>query len=254
MSVTETDIQPKKRGWIHEIISTVVYPLLAVLAVYSFLYQPFRIPSGSMVDTLLVGDYVWVNKFAYGYSRHSLPLSPKIFDGRIWGGMPERGDVIVFKLPADNATDYIKRLVGLPGDRIQMIKGVLHINGAPVKLEFLGEEDVSEDYGSVKRYKRYRETLPNGVVHEILRWQGDTSAPNDTAEFLVPEGHFFFMGDNRDSSQDSRFLDKVGYVPYENLVGRADLIFPSIDSSARWFEVWYWPGAIRWSRLFHPVR
>lgn len=251
----------KKRGWFHEIISTFVYPLLLVLGVYSFLFQPYRIPSSSMVDTLLVGDFVWVTKFSYGYSKHSIPFSPNLFEGRIWGAEPTRGDVIVFKLPRDNSTDYIKRLIGLPGDRVQVIEGRLYINGEAVKTELQGEIEVPSETGrSSERVVKYRETLPNGVSYDILRVAGGKSQlgldPNNTDEYVVPEGHYFFMGDNRDNSVDSRWpiSNGVGYVPYENLVGRADRVFPSWDSSqADWYEVWKWPLAIRWDRLFQAI-
>jgi signal peptidase I len=262
----------RKRGLIHEFISTFVYPVLAVVAVYSFFYQPFRIPSGSMVDTLLVGDYVWVNKFAYGYSKHSIPFSPPVMQGRVWSGEPKRGDVIVFKFPPDNSTDYIKRLVGLPGDRVQVKQGTLWINGEPVKEELVGEINYTyrEDDGRIRelRGRKFRETLPGGVTHMIIKsyeWDsGYSRDANNTPEYVVPAGHYFMMGDNRDSSTDSRFdqtLDLprsndlvrtagVGMVPFENLVGRADMIFPTSDGSARWWALWEWPGAIRWDRLF----
>ena len=251
----------KKRGWFHEIVSTFVYPLALVLGVYSFLFQPFRIPSASMVDTLLVGDFVWVTKFSYGYSKHSIPFSPDLFDGRIWGSEPELGDVVVFKLPRDNSTDYIKRVVGLPGDRVQMIGGVLHLNGEAVQTEFVGEVMVPSESGrSTERLMKYRETLPNGVSHDILRVPGSRPQqgldPNNTEEYIVPEGHYFMVGDNRDNSIDSRWpkFNGVGYVPYENLVGRADRIFPSWDAAqTEWYEVWNWPMAIRWERLFQAI-
>ena len=266
MSLSDAPARKKPsraRGWIHEIISTLVYPLLAVLAVYTLLFQPFRIPSGSMVDTLLVGDFVWVSKFSYGYSRHSIPLSPPLFEGRIWGGQPERGDVIVFKLPRDNSTDYIKRLIGLPGDRVQVKDGFLYINGVAAPTEFVGEVDVPTETGSkaTERVLKYRETLPNGVTHFILHKKYDTGPRsgidgNNTPEYVVPEGHYFMMGDNRDNSVDSRWPieNGVGFVPYDNLVGRADLIFPSWDASeAEFWEVWNWPAAIRWDRLFQLI-
>ncbi|MCC6919718.1 MAG: signal peptidase I [Alphaproteobacteria bacterium] len=263
MSLSEVPSKTKKpaRGWLHEIVSTIVYPLALVLGVYTLLFQPFRIPSGSMIDTLLIGDFVWVSKFSYGYSKHSIPFSPDVFDGRIWGAEPTRGDVVVFKLPRDNSTDYIKRLIGLPGDKVQVIRGVLHINGQPVKMEYVGEVDVtSEGSGNYTRHtNKYLETLPNGVSHYILQ---DDRPPREgfdaqnTDVYVVPAGHYFFMGDNRDNSTDSRWPIEsgVGFVPYENLVGRADRIFPSWDSQkADWWEVWEWPFAVRWDRLLQPI-
>lgn len=253
--------QRKKRGWFHEIVSTFVYPLALVVGVYSLLFQPFRIPSASMVDTLLVGDFVWVTKFSYGYSKHSIPFSPDIFDGRIWGAEPKLGDVVVFKLPRDNSTDYIKRLVGLPGDRIQVKEGILYINGTAAKTELVGEIEVPTESGrATKTVLKYRETLPNGVSHYVLQEPGGRPSmgidPDNTDEYVVPPGHYFMMGDNRDNSVDSRWPTSsgVGYVPYENLVGRADRIFPSWDSAkADWYEVWNWPFAIRWDRLFQAI-
>ncbi len=258
MSLTETapsKKQRRKRGWIHEIVSTIVYPLALVLAVYSFIFQPFRIPSASMVDTLLIGDFVWVEKYAYGYSKHSIIFSPDLFEGRIGSSDPERGDVAVFKWPVDNSTDFIKRVIGLPGDRIQMKLGVLYINGVAAKTEYV--EDVDFEFydprlGGMSRMrgKKYRETLPNGVSHFILK-ETDGGRANNTEEFLVPAGTFFMMGDNRDNSEDSRFW---GPVKLENFVGRASRIFPSWDAAqAEWYEVWNWPMAIRWDRLFQSI-
>jgi signal peptidase I len=246
------EVTKRADGGLMEVVRVVVHALILALIVRTFLYQPFNIPSGSMKSTLLVGDYLFVSKFSYGFSRYSLPFGPPVFSGRIWGEMPERGDVVVFKLPRDNSTDYIKRVIGLPGDRIQMIDGLLHINGTPVKMERVDDYVETDAYGNKTSVKRYRETLPNGVAHYILDLQENGSADN-TREFLVPEGHLFMMGDNRDNSTDSRFLHHVGYVPYENLVGRAEILFFSIDESARAWEVWKWPTAIRWNRFFNSV-
>jgi len=229
-----------------EIIRTVGVALLIALVIRAFFFQPFNIPSGSMKPTLLIGDYLFVSKFSYGYSRHSLPFSPKLFSGRILASDPARGDVVVFKTPQDNRTDFIKRLVGLPGDRIQVLNSVLHINGTPVKRERI--EDFIERYpnGDVRRTPQYRETMPNGVSYNTLD-DGLTRVDN-TEEFRVPVNHYFMMGDNRDHSNDSRIA--VGYVPFENFVGRADVIFFSTDQTAGLFEFWRWPTATRWGRIF----
>ena len=229
-----------------EIIRTVGVALLIALVIRAFFFQPFNIPSGSMKPTLLIGDYLFVSKFSYGYSKHSLPFSPELFSGRILASDPERGDVVVFKTPQDNRTDFIKRLVGLPGDRIQVLNSVLHINGIPVQRKRI--EDFIERYpnGDVRRTPQYRETMPNGVSYNTLD-DGLTRVDN-TQEFRVPINHYFMMGDNRDHSNDSR-LD-VGYVPFENFVGRADVIFFSTDQSAGLFEFWRWPTATRWGRIF----
>ncbi|PHK96834.1 signal peptidase I [Pseudoroseomonas rhizosphaerae] len=246
----------KTGGWL-ESIKTVVYAGLIAVGIRTVAFEPFNIPSGSMIPTLLVGDYLFVSKYAYGYSRHSMPFSPELFQGRIFGSMPARGDVAVFKFPRDNSTDYIKRIVGLPGDRIQMRGGKLFLNGQEVPREGLGPYTVEGD-GPRMTVRRYRETLPASagaapVRHEILEASDDGHYDN-TAEFVVPPGHVFAMGDNRDNSLDSREMNAVGFVPVENLVGRAEMIFFSVDGSAAWWEVWAWPFAVRWDRLFSGVR
>jgi signal peptidase I len=195
----------------------------------TLLFQPFNIPAGSMMPTLRVGDYLFVSKYAYGYSRYTWPFSSAPFSGRIWGAEPARGDVVVFLLPKDNSTAYIKRVVGLPGDRIQMKQGLLYINGTPVARErlsdFVGEEPCGRDPKAGT--KRWRETLPNGVSYETLDCV-DNGFFDNTNVYTVPDGHFFMLGDNRDNSTDSRVLSAMGYVPLENIVGRAGMIFYSI--------------------------
>jgi signal peptidase I len=232
-----------------ETIKTMIYAVIIAVAVRTFLYEPFNIPSSSMEPTLLVGDYLFVSKYTYGYSKHSLPFSLGLFDGRIFEGVPERGDIAVFKFPKDNNTDYIKRIVGLPGDRIQMKLGRLYINDVEVPREPDGE--YYSVRGSCTPCKQYIETLPNGVKHHIVERSDDWSADN-TEEFVVPAGHYFGMGDNRDNSNDSRV--DVGYIPAENLVGRAEVIFFSTDQSAELWEFWKWPSATRWARLFDLIR
>jgi signal peptidase I len=240
-------------SWVLEALKTVVYALLIAIVIRTFLFQPFNIPSTSMEETLLVGDYLFVSKFSYGYSKHSFPYSPEVMGGRVWAAEPERGDVAVFRLPARPWEDYIKRVVGMPGDRIQMIDGVLHINGSPCKLERVDDFVQVTAYGE-ERVPRYRETLPNGVQYYVLDREPDKSGADNTQEFVVPPGHYFMMGDNRDNSNDSRIPESgVGFVPSENLVGRADIIFFSTDGSAQIWEVWKWPWAIRYGRFFHTI-
>ena len=196
------------------------------ILVRTFLFQPFNIPAGSMIPTLLIGDYFFVSKYAYGYSQFTWPFSSQPFAGRIWGSEPARGDVVAFYLPKDNSTVYIKRVVGLPGDRVQMIDGVLRINDVPVArqrlTDFSGEEPCGE--GASANTKRWRETLPNGVSYETLDCV-DNGFYDNTPVYTVPAGRYFMLGDNRDNSTDSRVLSAIGYVPLENLIGRAGMIF-----------------------------
>jgi signal peptidase I len=241
----------RKEGGIAETARVIVHALIIALVIRTFLFQPFNIPSASMERTLLVGDYLFVSKFSYGYSHFSLPFSPPLFSGRIWSASPQRGDVVVFRLPKDDSIDYIKRLIGLPGDHIQMIGGVLHINGEPVKRERI-EDFVGASRGGAP-VQRWRETLPNGVSFVTLKMV-DGGFKDNTEVYEVPPGHFFMMGDNRDNSTDSRFLNDVGYVPFENIIGRAQVIFFSIRGGEHAWEVWTWPWSVRWGRLLTLVR
>jgi signal peptidase I len=250
MSVTSGT--KRKEGGIAETGRVIFHALLIALVIRTFLFQPFNIPSGSMKATLLVGDYLFVSKYSYGYSHYSFPFSPPIFSGRIWSGTPERGDIVVFRLPKDDSTDYIKRVIGLPGDRIQMIDGVLHINEQPIQRERIEDFVETEEGSRTTRVKRWRETLPNGVSYTTLDLI-DNGFYDNTKVYEVPRGHYFMMGDNRDNSMDSRYKDAVGFVPYENFVGRADIIFFSIEPSTSFWEVWRWPLAIRWGRFFNLV-
>ncbi len=250
----EDIMDDQKNGSLGETIRTIAVAVLIAVVFRSFAFQPFNIPSESMVPTLLVGDYLFVSKYAYGYSRHSLPFSPPLFHGRLLEKPVERGDVAVFKLPRDGRTDYIKRIIGLPGDKIQMIDSVLYINGEAVKREHVDDYENGDPNVSVRRAAQYKETLPNGVSYMTLDLYGATDADN-TPVFEVPAGYYFAMGDNRDNSADSRLPMSrgVGLVPAENLVGRAEIITFSTDGNARLWEIWKWFGAMRFSRFFTSI-
>jgi len=235
-----------------EFFRTAVLAILLALFIRTFFFEPFNIPSGSMLPTLQVGDYLFVSKTSYGYSRYSFPLGLADFDGRVMEEKPLRGDVIVFKLPTNPSIDYIKRLVGMPGDRIQVIKGRLYINGDMVDREEVGLKRVEDPNGGNQTIREYIETLPGGIMHSIYE-ESDSEDLDNTPEYVVPAGHYFMMGDNRDNSRDSRVKNEVGFVPEENLVGRAQSLFFSIDQTANIFKPWTWFTAIRYSRIFNSV-
>jgi signal peptidase I len=243
----------KDENSLYESVKVIIQALLIAVVIRTLLFQPFNIPSGSLIPTLLVGDYLFVSKYSYGYSRHSLPFSPPLFEGRIFSSEPERGDIAVFKLPTDNSTDYIKRVIGLPGDTVQLIEGRLHINGEMVEREAAGTYRARDAFGRATEAPRYRETLPNGVSYYIIERDGDRGFWDNTELYEVPEGHFFMVGDNRDNSTDSRDLRAVGYVPLENFVGRAEIIFFSLEEGASGWRVWEWPLTVRWNRLFSGI-
>jgi signal peptidase I len=254
MRVTTTE-QKRKEGGFAETVRVVIHALIIAVVIRTFLFQPFNIPSGSMMATLLIGDYLFVSKYTYGYSRYSFPFSLPLFTGRdpILGKGPQRGDVVVFRLPRDDTTDYIKRVIGLPGDKIQMIDGLLHINGEPIKRERAEDFVGTEDGPGIKRIKRWKETLPNGKVYYTLDLV-DNSFYDNTPVYTVPADHYFMMGDNRDNSTDSRVLSQVGYVPIDNIVGRAEIIFFSVGEGEPAWKIWRWPWVVRWDRLFSIVR
>jgi signal peptidase I len=243
-------VRSRSKG-VWETARTLVYAVAIALAVRTFLFEPFNIPSGSMKPTLLVGDYLFVSKFAYGYSRHSLPFSLPLIEGRIFGSLPERGDIAVFKLPADDSTDYIKRIIGLPGDRLQVRDGVLYVNGEPVHREEVSAF-YDDDGSSNGPLHRFEESLSNGKTYQVLDLV-DRGSLDNTQVYTVPEGYVFAMGDNRDNSLDSR-VPSVGPVPVENLIGRAEILFFSTNGSARFWEIWNWPEAIRFHRLFRLIQ
>lgn len=232
--------------------------LAIVLCVQTFFFAPFYIPSGSMIPNLLVGDYLVVSKYTYGFSNHSFPLGRFLPDfGRIFSyHSVQRGDVVVFKNPQDTPSEdyYIKRVVGLPGDSIRLEKGVLYINNKPYPLEYKGPyREVAEVQGKTVSAYRYTQPLPLTHYQVIKHERPGKPLLDNTPTYEVPKNHYFFMGDNRDRSLDSRFLHDVGYIPHTHLVGRAELIFFSVNGKARWWESWKWPQSIRWGRFFQKV-
>jgi signal peptidase I len=245
-----------RREGLAEAGKTILIALALALGIKTFLFQPFSIPSSSMEGTLEVGDYLVVSKYSYGYSRYSLPFSESLPQfGRVWRGSVARGDVAVFRFPPDPTHDYIKRVVGLPGDRVQIRGGVLVLNGRPSQMTAAGSALVSCPDGK-RRATLYRETLSGGASYVIAHCYPPGSL-EDTQEFRVPAGHYFVLGDNRDNSRDSRISSLefgVGFVPEENLVGRAQVIFFSTDGSAGPLQFWRWPFAIRFDRLFDGVQ
>jgi len=258
--------EEKEKDDFVELLKAMVFAAVIALGIRTFLFEPFNIPSASMYPSLLIGDYLFVEKYAYGYSRYSFPLGLVRFDGRVMEDRPKTGDVIVFRKPTDTSVDYIKRLIGLPGDTVQMKEGRLYINDEMVKREWLGTEQRNDGYNN-NLYQKYRETLPNGVEH-IIYELSDNDNYDNTPKYVVPEGHYFMMGDNRDGSLDSRAQGEVGFVPAENLVGRAAWIFYSTDGigdkcdrdgifgamksvGCKFIE---WPKAVRYSRMFRRVR
>ena len=245
--------KPKPSGLL-ETVKTIIYAGLIAIGIRTVAFEPFNIPSASMEPTLLVGDYLFVSKYTYGYSRFSLPLSPNIFNGRILGRYPDRGDVVVFKFPHDTDTNYIKRVVGLPGDRVQVTHGQLLLNGAPVPKKAEGKFLAVDEERREVLSNFWQETFPDGNTHDILT-QTDEGFANNTPEYKVPDGYVFCMGDNRDNSLDSRFMTGmgVGFVPFENLVGKAQFLFFSFDAKYPLWEIWEWPFEIRWNRLLHGI-
>ena len=263
-----------QEGGIGETVKVVVQALLIALVVRTFLFQPFNIPSGSLIPTLLIGDYLFVSKYSYGYSKYSFPdLSGSVADllhvarppdyrdmmsGRFLATPPKRGDIAVFKTPLDNSTDFIKRVIGLPGDKIQVMHARLFINGQIVPREATQSITTKDRFGKDVEVPTYNETLPGGVTHKIIQLEGDDGGmASNTDVYTVPPGEFFMMGDNRDNSLDSRVPVEqggVGYVPFENFVGRAELIFFSIREDTPIWQFWRWPTDVRWNRLFTLVR
>jgi len=250
--MTEQTEKQRKFPW-DENIRTILIAILLAVTFRSCAYEPFHIPSGSMKSNLLVGDYLFVSKFTYGYSRYSFPFGFPIFEGRIFEDKPQRGDIVVFRLPRNPRIDYIKRIIGLPGDTVQVKEGIVYVNGKALPREPLDTYTDDENPFDVKSIPRLHETLPEGKIITILKERFNSGVDN-TIVYKVPEGKYFMMGDNRDNSRDSRFLSEVGYVPEENIVGRAEFIFFSTDGSAAWLNPFSWFTAMRYDRLFTHVK
>ena len=251
--MSDKPIEKKKESkpW-DDNIRTVFIAFLLALLFRSVAFEPFHIPSGSMKNTLMIGDYLFVSKFSYGYSRFSFPLGLPDFDGRILEfEKPKRGDIVVFRVPTNTHVDFIKRIMGLPGDKIQVKEGIVYINGNALKRDPLPDETDYTDNHTAKSISAYAETLPEGKVIHILKQYNKGDGPaDDTQVYEVPPDHYFMMGDNRDNSRDSRYLDEVGFVPAQNIVGRASIIFFSIDGTATTANPVSWFTALRVNRFF----
>jgi len=233
-----------------ESLKTIFIAIIIALLIRSFIFEPFNIPSGSMKPNLLVGDYLFVTKWSYGYSKHSLPFSLPIIKGRIFYNEPKRGDIAVFKTPEDNRTDYIKRIIGLPGDEIIVINGIVFLNNKALPKIQIGNFKEKNSRGQTIEIIQFKEILMKKNYNTLdLLVNG---IADNTNTFKVPSDHFFVMGDNRDNSQDSRFKN-IGFIPKSNLVGKARIIFFSLENS-RFFELWKWPNAIRYSRIFSKIK
>ena len=240
------------KNFFKENLKTLFYALVIAILIRSLFIQPFYIPSSSMEPNLLVGDRLFVTKYSYGYSKHSFPFSPSIFKGRILFNEPKRGDVVVFKTPADNRTDYIKRLIGLPGDKIQFIDENLYINNSEILKSRLSNNDKIFCGSNIIDVLTFEEVLPNNKKYQTVYLKNNTFRNSD--KFEVPEDYYFFLGDNRDCSKDSRFLTSVGYVHKDNLVGKAQFIFFSSDRSVgSIFSFWKWNKSIRLDRFFKKI-
>lgn len=236
---------------LYETVVVIVQALIIALVFRTVLYQPFSIPTASMQSTMMIGDYFLTSKYTWGYGRYSLPMGIIPFNGRIFGREPDRGDIAVFH-NGPSGEEYVKRIIGLPGDRIQVTEGILHINGVAVKRELQGRSEDTDSRGVTVPVNVYTETLPNGVTHTIQEIS-DNGPLDNTTEYVVPAGHYFMMGDNRDRSQDSRVLSAVGYVPFGNLIGKAEVRFFSIKDNIPPWQIWQWPANIRLDRMFQSV-
>lgn len=254
-TASNDNTKPKATKPKNDFIKTIVLAVALAVTVRSLAFEPFHIPSGSMKSNLLIGDYLFVSKYSYGYSRYSFPFGIPFFSGRVLGSEPKRGDVVVFRFPPQPNIDYIKRLIGLPGDRIQVKEGIVYINGKQLPRQQIDEFSDVTSGNMVQTIPRFTETLPDGKVITILKQKNIDDEANNTPEYIVPEGKYFMMGDNRDNSRDSRFMDNtgVGFVPAENLVGRAEIIWFSTDGSSSYLNPISWFSALRTDRFFKKI-
>lgn len=244
-------MENNKGSWLNELLRTIIVAGCIALVFRVFLFAPFTIPSSSMVPGLLVGDFLFVSKYSYGYSNLSTTMGLLPWTGRVFASTPQRGDVVVFKLPRDGSTDYIKRLVGLPGDRVQMKEGRLYINGDVVPRTPIPQLAEVESTHPSEDAIDYVERFPEGTRH-IIRENGDDYKTDNTQEFVVPPRNYFMMGDNRDNSADSR-TEVVRFVPEDNLVGRAERLFFSMREGTSFWQLWKWPSEVRWERVMKPI-
>lgn len=249
--MSEATDRKAKGSELRETIVVIIEALVIALIFRTFLFQPFSIPTASLQPTLMIGDYVIASKYTWGYGQYSFPLGLVPINGRILGREPNRGDIAVFK-PVPQTDNYIKRVIGMPGDSIQMIDGILNINGEPVERELVERGSDTDSFGTTIPVMVYDETLPNGVTHRINEIS-DNGPLDNTQEYVVPAGHYFMMGDNRDRSQDSRVLSAVGYVPAGNLIGKAEARFFSIEGNIPPWQIWNWPANVHWDRMFQSV-
>jgi signal peptidase I len=235
-----------------ELLKTLAIAMILALTFRSLAFEPFHIPSGSMKSNLLIGDYIFVSKSSYGYGRYSFPLGLPLFSGRTGEKRPERGDVVVFRLPTDTSQDYIKRVIGLPGDTVQVTQGVVYLNGKPLPRKQVEDFVEKDERGNTTRIKRYEETLPEGKTYFVLDMIPEGEVDN-TPLYTVPEGHYFMMGDNRDNSVDSRYLQHVGYVSEELLIGRAERIVLSMNDQVSVWQVTKWGELLRSGRFWKKI-
>ena len=240
------------KNFLWETARTILFAVFLAVFIRTFAYEPFSIPSGSMYPALYVGDFLFVSKFSYGYSKYTF-FDLIDFEGRLWSAKPERGDIAVFKLPDDPTLDYIKRIIGLPGDKIQIQEGILYLNDRPIQTQNLENVQIRASYRGLGEYLQYRETLPNGKSYLIYHEPGyRRTVLNNTPTWIVPDGHYFMLGDNRDNSKDSRFRD-IGFIPVENFVGRAEVLFFSVEEGQ--FDLFdpKWYQTIRFDRLWQTI-